>query len=312
MTKIEWTNETWNPIIGCSKISEGCKNCYAEKMANRLAYMAIKQSNSDFLNINGIGAYTLVTLDGKWNGKTKLVPSAFKKPLEWKKPRMIFICSMGDLFHEYVPFEWIDAVFAITQKCMHHTFQVLTKRPERMLEYFKSRGITNPYLNVWLGVTTENKEEANKRIPVLLNIPAAIRFVSVEPMLSNIQLSGYTDEGYENLLTGDVFCEGMNEPTKRNKIDWVICGGESGTNARPMHPDWVESLQNQCKETNTPFFFKSWGEWAHIHVLLCNAKGIKGKKWYNIDPETALCKIGKSKTGNLIDGKEYKQFPTVK
>lgn len=240
MTKIKWTNETWNPIIGCSKVSAGCKNCYAEKMAHRLSLM----EKTEYYN-------NVVWWDkknwGKWNGKTHFVESALDKPFRWKKPRMIFVCSMGDLFHESVSFNFIDEVFSRIYQLPYHTFQILTKRPERMKEYFD--GCLKIMGNVWLGVTAENQEQANKRIPVLLQTPAKVRFVSVEPMLGDVDLN-------EKELICKSYSNG--KLTIGKYLDWVICGGESGHSARPINQDWVRSLRDQCESANVPFFFKQW------------------------------------------------------
>ena len=266
MSKIEWTNETWNPIIGCSKISEGCKNCYAEKMAYRLACMELSNHEHQYNYANVVGN----GMNRGWNGKTHCQEHQLEKPLKRKKPTMYFVCSMGDLFHESVPFEWIDKVFDIMEDCPQHTFQVLTKRPIIMYEYMKRYGVGAMADNIWLGVTAENQEQANKRIPVLLQIPAKVRFVSVEPML-------------EEILFWNDWLEQPSYPSDRLKgiayavkylawaewkcgIDWVICGGESGTNARPMHPDWVRNLKDQCESANVPFFFKqgSQNNWKNF------------------------------------------------
>lgn len=252
-TKIEWTNETWNPIIGCTKISEGCTNCYAEKFAHRLASKALKDDSSEYFDYSGIGAYAMVTLDGKWNGKTQIVPKALEKPLHWKKPRMIFVCSMGDLFHESIPFEWIDQVMEIIAMCPQHTFQVLTKRPKRMLEYFDNEpGWTTvadeyPLPNLWLGVTVENQKHKN-RILDLLKCRAKIRFVSCEPLLSEINLYPFLDEyiGPSETMHYDWL----------NGLNWVIAGPETGPGKRPMKKEWIELLYNQCQHYKVPFFDK--------------------------------------------------------
>ena len=240
-TKINWTDETWNPIIGCSKISPGCKNCYAEKMAYRLS--KIKHTE-----------YYGHVLHGKnWNGLTSYhFKEGLKKPLKWKKPRMIFVCSMSDIFHENVSFWWIDEVFEIIEKCPQHTFQILTKRPEIMQRYFSRNQCKIIPDNVWLGVTAENQEQANKRIPVLLQIPAKIHFVSVEPMLSEIDLFNVDNEINQKMSE----IEPKEMFFSADYIDWVICGGESGHNARLMSSEWARSLKDQCKEANVPFFFK--------------------------------------------------------
>lgn len=282
-TKISWTDETWNPIIGCQQISEGCKNCYAEKMAKRLCAMGKEQ-------------YFPVVDPHGWTGKTNFVESQLEKPLKWKKPRMIFVCSMGDLFHKSVDFQDIIEIFLIMKKCPQHTFQILTKRPDIMRDFFEYA--PNPYWgnlpNVWLGVTAENQEQANRRIPVLLKIPAKVRFVSVEPMLSEV-------------IIKDI-----------DKLDWIICGGESGHNARPMHPDWARSLKDQCESANVPFFFKQWGEWVdEFHAEAHDGYKINGcfielTEYGNDYKGIYMYRVGKKLAGTLIDGKEYKQFPKIK
>ena len=307
-SKINWTDKTWNPICGCSKASPGCENCYAERQA---ASGRLQQFER----------YQHTITDGKWNGRTYLVESVIDEPLRWKKPRTIFVCSMSDLFHESVPFEWIDRVFSIMATCPQHTFIVLTKRPARMREYVSSaadrvhhrthferrssalvaRGDVWPLPNVVLGVTAENQAMADERIPILLDTPAAKRFISIEPMIGPVDLrrfstdvhclacSGPSDcnwEGYEEELqeiTPGAIMEGDDPdeiagacpkcgsaaqfgPSTRGvnipKLDGVIVGGEIGPGARPMHPDWAILLRNQCRVDGVPFFFKQWGEWA--------------------------------------------------
>jgi protein gp37 len=224
-SKIEWTDATWNPIIGCSKCSPGCDNCYAERMAKRLKAM----DKSEYCNVIGD--------DGKWNGRTAFVIDAITKPLSWKKPRKIFVCSMSDLFHESVDVCWIIAVFVMIKRCPQHTFQILTKRPDRALKFFQEHPLNDGLPNVWFGVTVCNQDEANKKIPVLLKIDAVVRFLSVEPMLGPVCLE-------ENI-------KGVN---------WVICGGENGPNARRLNPCWILPLHDQCLIKGVPFFFKGWGD----------------------------------------------------
>jgi len=227
MTKIEWANETLNPFHGCTKCSPGCIECYAEKMTRRLA---------------GMGKYCykgIIDECGKWNGTVTFNPSVMEKALNWKKPKMIFINSMSDTFHEKVYPVWLAMIFDVMARCPQHTFLILTKRPEIALEH-KNNLMLEPYFgmkNIWFGVTAENQEMAEKRIPVLLQIPAAKRFVSIEPMLDGIYLI----------------------PDWRMKLDWVICGGMSGTDKYPIEPVWVRFLQKQCENANVPFLFKQWG-----------------------------------------------------
>jgi len=260
-TKIEWTNETWNPVTGCTKISEGCKNCYAERMARRLASRYGYQEYPYHFDVT-------------------LHPDKLNQPLKWKKPRRIFVCSMGDLFHIEVPIEYVLKVFNIMQLCPHHTFQVLTKRPRIMkdtIEEIQGKNADyfyNTHPNVWLGATAENQKTADERIPILLKIPATIRFVSVEPMLNKIELNRETMVYCPRCshVYFDSFqwssCPNCNAPplsqrdgrTFLSYLDWVICGGETGYGAREMKAEWAWNLYNQCREADVPFFFKKPGD----------------------------------------------------
>jgi protein gp37 len=292
-SKIEWTDETWNPVTGCTKTSEGCKNCYAERVTKRF-----------WPDINF--------------SEIKPHYDRLEQPLKWRKPRKIFVCSMSDLFHEEVPFNFIDHIFAVMGRSQYHTFMILTKRPQRMLEYLKSEryqkilniaytlkfkdeglgaGISNPnnmnwWPHVWLGVTVENQKTADERIPILLQIFAKVRFVSIEPMLGPVDLSKWLEpEGWycEN-------CQRELEPEEvtftethdirqggcggyvggpPSQLDWVICGGESGPSARPIHPDWVRRLRDQCKEAGVPFFLKQ----MHVNGKLVKMPELDGKVW---------------------------------
>jgi len=259
---IEWTNATWNPVTGCSIVSKGCTNCYAMQVAGRMEAISIAHEarhGGDPGPMLRYGGTTEQTRRGKsvWTGKINLVPEVLTAPLRWKKPRRIFVNSMSDLFHEGVPDEWIDKVFAVMALCPQHSFQVLTKRPARMRAYLSNQpqarrrwedvlrtmGIMHrsPAVvlrNVWLGTSVEDQGSANERIPELLATPAAVRFISAEPLLGPVDMIW--------ALCG---------------LDWVIVGGESGPGARPMHPDWARSLRDQCADAGTPFFFKQWGEW---------------------------------------------------
>ena len=337
-TKIEWTNETWNPIIGCSKISEGCKNCYAERMAGRLSNIT---KTAYYLKVVEQNRPALLVIKGlpKWNGETQFINQQLLKPTQWKKPRKIFVCSMGDLFHESIPFEWIDVVFSIMSDIDQHIYQVLTKRPFRMQQFYdwkaKQLGVKwQAKDNVWIGVTVESQEQVYRILP-LLKVPSKIRFISCEPLLSNIDLYPWLDEYIGPSETG--------HNDWLNGLNWVIVGGESGPEARPMHPEWVRSLKNQCKISGTPFFFKQWGEWytdwlniqtkEPVFKMYPNYQKFQQKLWVRkgdscIDMNGKICKnggdmktasypvaimqkIGKQKSGVILDGKEYKQFPKI-
>ena len=224
-TSIKWTDDgkTWNPIIGCSKLSPGCKRCYAEVMGNRLAANPKTAKN-----------YGQVMSDGHWNGKTFLVERQLLKP-NLGEPCLVFVGSMTDLFNEATSFECLDRVFKVIYDHPQHIFQILTKRPERMVEYFSQHDL--PF-NVWLGVTAENQAMAEERIPQLLRLDPVVSFVSIEPMLEPIDLTKISNA---------------------NLLDWVIVGGETGTNARPMQTEWAVKIRDWCAVEDVPFFFKQMG-----------------------------------------------------
>ena len=230
-SSIEWTEMTWNPSTGCTKISSGCKNCYAEIMAIRLKAMGMKKYENGF--------------------SLTCHPEDLNLPYKWKKPRMIFVNSMSDLFHEDMPFEFIKQVFNVMNNCQQHIFQVLTKRSENLIKY---SSLLNWTPNIWMGLTVENNNVIN-RIDHLRKASAFIKFISFEPLIgqiSNVNL---------------------------HEIDWVIVGGESGNNARPIDPNWIVDIKEKCEELDIPFFFKQWG----------------GKN--------------KKKNGNLLLGNKYLQIP---
>lgn len=287
-----------------------------------------------------------------WTGKINLSDNDLYKPLKLKKPAMIFVNSQSDLFHENIPFDFVDKVFAIMGRCQHHIFQVLTKRPDRMLEYYNSNpyhrilnyayqlnlpkwlslgsGIDKPNFNgnwgwkhVWLGVSVEDQEAADKRIPLLLQLPAAVRFLSCEPLLEPVRLDRLSRKVgemtlYDNCLTG--FNDHELSGSFGNKIDWVIVGGESGNNARPMNPHWVRAIRDQCLKNGVPFFFKQWGEWRVFDHSDGDNDRINGAFYFDefrIGPivehrdkkPVRMAKVGKKLAGNIIDGGEWKQFP---
>jgi len=216
-SNIEWTETTWNPVTGCTKISEGCQNCYARTMTKRLKAMGQQKY------VNGF--------------EVTLHPGELNKPLKWKKPSTIFVCSMSDLFHKKVPLEFIHRVFDTMNSCPQHTFQVLTKRSERLSDISQYLNWTD---NIWAGVTVENYEHLD-RIDNLISTDAKVKFLSLEPLLGPIAESR------------DFYAAIDSE------IDWVIVGGESGPGARPIQESWVRSIQEDCKMAEIPFFFKQWG-----------------------------------------------------
>lgn len=334
-TKIEWTDATWNPITGCSVVSPGCTNCYAMKLAGtRLKH---HPSRSGLTNPSKAGPV--------WNGKVTFNEQWLDQPLHWKKPRMIFVCAHGDLFAENVPDEWIDKVFAIMALCPQHTFQVLTKRADRMKEYLRKReifdnqdpemrikkravhiaaergeDIDHPYWdvfwkwplpNVWLGVSVEDQTRADERIPVLLDTPAAVRFISAEPLLGPLDLSDVCNGHYfANWLSGSRWHDSPGiSKIERDlpSLDWVIVGGESGRGARPMHPDWAKGLRDQCVKAGVPFFFKQWGEFLHEGMWNpCSGEvpteHAHGSTYY---------RVGKKKAGRWLFDREWSEMPEV-
>jgi protein gp37 len=253
-----------------------------------------------------------------------LHPEKLDEPLRWKKPTTVFVCSMSDLFHEDVPDRMLFHVFEIITQARQHTFQVLTKRPERMAEFCQRIiDIDDAPLpnNIWLGVTAENQEQADKRIPILLQIPAAVRFVSIEPMLGPVALEGHT----HNWLPGTTMPDGSRKPLfserngYRHKLDWVIVGGETGPGARPMQLDWVRSLRDQCNETGTPFFFKSWGDWVdglnvpdeHLDAALDCAGTSRDYRYMTRWGEIQAFRVGKKRAGRQLDQREWNELPEV-
>lgn len=272
-TNIEWAEETWNPITGCSKISEGCQNCYAERMAKRLS-----------------GRYGYPPKPNHF--RPTYHSDRLSQPLEWKKSRRIFVVSMGDLFHGDVEVDGyaINSIFNTMMDAGQHTYILLTKRPRNMRAalYHFFDGLKPPK-NWWLGVTAENQNRYDERWPVLAQIPAAVLFVSGEPLLGSI-----------DILKHD------------RKPDWFIVGGESGPGARTIHPDWVRSLRDQCVDAGILFMFKQWGEycapkqmpedtyrgWDYHH----GTEGWNGDEWDRF-------RVGKKKAGRLLDGKIWDQYP---
>lgn len=244
MSKIQWTDRTWNPVRGCSLVSTGCANCYAMKQAHRFS-----GKGKPYEGLTEIGPF-----GPRWNGKIRLIPDALKEPLHWKKPQRVFVNSMSDLFHEDVPREFLKAVMGVTMDCPQHAFQILTKRPQRMREVVTElNGFPS---NVWLGVSVENQTTADERIPILLETPAAVRFISAEPLLGPIDLLNLRD-GTFNALDGiDFELIGGDQP---EQLSWVIVGGESGPGARPCDLGWIRSIKEQCQAAKVPVFVKQLG-----------------------------------------------------
>ena len=243
-SKIEWTEQTWNPTTGCTKISPGCKHCYAETMAVRLKAMGTPGYENGF--------------------ELSLMKSRLGQPLSRKKPTVYFVNSMSDLFHEDIPDSFIEQVFDVIEKTPHHTYQILTKRADRLAEYFQGSPVPQ---NVWLGVSVEDRMHGAPRIDVLRQVDAKVRFLSIEPLLEDI--------GKINL----------------SGIHWVIVGGESGSKARPMQVKWVQSIQQQCKKQGASFFFKQWGAWGSDGVKRnkqLNGRKLHGKVYNDYPSVVAL------------------------
>lgn len=356
-SKIEWTDATWNPITGCSVVSPGCQHCYAMKLAGtRMRHHHSREG---------------LTIDTKagpvWTGAVRLNEQWLDQPLRWRRPRMIFVCAHGDLFHEKVPDEWIDQVFAVMALAPQHTFQVLTKRAERMrgymaavgggdterwatalravsgrcgaldlgeaLEFLSRRG---PLRNVWLGVSAEDQQRADERIPHLLETPAAVRWLSAEPLLGAVDLRsitvdgdgemnalqphrweaevekwrGSTDNWEEEFLDWFNLADLPSAGPMHPRLDWVVAGGESGPGARPTHPDWARSLRDQCAAAGVPFFWKQWGEWigggpGRVAFSDCRELHAWGKGYYS-------GRVGKKAAGRLLDGVQHDAMPEVR
>jgi len=346
-TKIEWTRgddgtpgKVWNPVKGCEPVSEGCRNCYASRFAHRFSGPGQKYEGLTRLTKSG----------PKWNGEVRLVPEMLEAPLRWKKPRRIFVNSMSDLFHKDVSNEFIAAVFGVMAVCPQHTFQLLTKRPERMLEWekwlcaetnghppvkclqiasrlvgrdlgavWKSMMVPGQWLhpqgpwplkNVWHGVSAEDQKTADERIPVLLEVLSEVPWVSIEPMLGPIDMKPYLVPSH-------------------HRIQWIVCGGESGYGARPMNPDWVRSIRDQCQEAKVPFLMKQWGAWkphsgtekvAHdITIDLpppspaqTYTASIEGQEYIFVGHEWGWTrKVSKKEGGRELDGRIWNEYPQV-
>lgn len=291
-TGIEYLTHSWNPLaMRCSKVSDGCVNCWHLAVADRLAKNPI------------IPEFRQKAYAG---GDPVLIEDELEAPLKLKKSAIIGTQFMGDLFHDKVAVDHIDRIMDIIARCPQHTFVVLTKRPENIEEKLftfyhndKKDRFQDDYLpkNVWLGVTCENQKAADERLPILFKIPAAVYLVSIEPMLSDIDLGIDIGHGIGNLAI--------------DRLNWVIVGGESGPGARPMHPIWVRSIRDQCQESGTPFFFKQWGEWIQCNENeLVNTFASRAIGDFQTLPAAQCFKrVGKKKAGRILDGKEWMEFP---
>jgi len=291
-SKIEWTDSTWNPIRGCSmaKGSElgGCLNCYAARLnARNLPNLKSPTTGESFARILESGP--------RWTGKIELIPSTLQLPLRWKQPQRIFVNSQSDLFHEDLAFDDIDRIMNVMGRASQHTFKALTKRPEIAVRYYESRcaadeAILTGMRRLWLGVSAEDQKTADIRIPLLLTVPVAIRFLSYEPALGPVNLARYLD------------------------LDWVIAGGESGPSARPAHPDWFRFVRDQCAAADIPFFFKQHGAWV-VHEIENEGQGrsvsinIAGEFSMSGERVIRVKHVGKASAGAVLDGREHRDRP---
>lgn len=280
VSSIEWTDRTWNPVRGCAVVSPGCVNCYAMKQAHRFSGMYKAAGLDGPYQVPGpyYGLTKATKAGPQWTGAVRTVPETVLEPCSWRTPQRVFVNSMSDLFHEAVPDDFVVEVFATMAVASRHTFQILTKRPERMLEFLTSRGRSAdvavavfkrfsslreadrrsrsalevwPLPNVWLGVSAEDQRRADERIPLLLETPAAVRFLSAEPLLGPLDLMPFLDAGRE---TG-----GPAGWQSETSLDWVIVGGESGSGARPVNVAWIRSVVRQCRASQVPVFVKQLG-----------------------------------------------------
>lgn len=331
-TKIEWTEKTWNPVRGCSVVSEGCRNCYAMNFATRFAGKGEPYEGLAYRNESG----------AHWTGKVRLIEEHLEDPLRWKKPARIFVNSMSDLFHESLSFGQIFRVLMVMQQCPRHEFQVLTKRPARMKEFFEWLNIWGiptalamgfseyyewPYPNVWLGISCEDQKSFDERWPYLRDTPTWTRWLSLEPLLGPINArSALIEDHYYCDVSDD-----PDDPTPAHRcspaVNWVVVGGESGPHARPMHPDWARSLRDQCVSAGVPFFFKQWGEFVPLadrpeilseeneHDIYRDRIKIRGvnragdRKTCAEDEGGEVVRVGKKAAGRLLDGREWSEYP---
>ncbi|MBN8283433.1 phage Gp37/Gp68 family protein [Zoogloea sp.] len=338
-SKIEWTDATWNPVTGCAKVSQGCKHCYAEREWPRMTKLVPAYAGRDFTDVRTHG-------------------DRLDQPIRWAKRRMIFVNSMSDLFHPAVSDDFIDCVVGVMWACLYgrneqpgHVFQVLTKRADRMRAYFNSdrreawaRAAVNygggidpdslwdqimdfdgPHPRIWLGVSVEDQAAANERIPLLLDTPAAVRWISAEPLLGSVDIF--------STMTGELLHTSGNE-FDPGWLNWIVVGGESGPKARPMHPAWARSLRDQCATAGVPMLFKQWGEW--VPRSDCYHTFDDGKSLADIDPGATrwpcirlnenggdgnrlededggdsayMQRVGKKLAGRLLDGVQHDGYP---
>ena len=284
-TTIEWTDRVWNPLRGCSRVSEGCRNCYAERLAARFSKPggpAIGGGSYPAQAFHGLAEMT--EAGPRWTGKVGFVEENLHEPLHWRRPQRVFVNSMSDLFHESVPDAWLDKIWGVMSMARQHTFQVLTKRPERMLAYFTRNSDafkaipgawSFPLPNLWLGVSVESQETADDRIPPLLRTPAAVRWISAEPLLGPLDLRTC---GLWSDMNGII----AETPPFNVGLDWVVVGGESGPGARPFAAEWARNIVGQCRDARVPAFVKQLGAYplldSRYNRTLRGARRLRDKK----------------------------------
>jgi protein gp37 len=299
-TTIEWTatrlengtvlpGYTFNPWWGCLKVSPGCEHCYADALARRYGF-----------DVWG---------PAKTTSRRMMSENYWKQPRKWNKDaeadgvrRRVFCASMADVFEDHPDVEAArKRLFNLILETPNLDWLLLTKRPENILRFLPETWGGNVLPNMWLGTSVENQVQADTRIPELLKVPARVRFLSCEPLLGDINL------GLLGTLPGQL--TGGAYRLAHQYIHWVIVGGESGPQARPMHPEWARSLRDQCQAAGVSFFFKQWGEYAPVHDLRCSEPGIAGRRWHTFDPDTSVCHVGKARAGRLLDEQEWNEVP---
>jgi protein gp37 len=344
-SQIEWTEATWNPILGCTKVSPGCDHCYAITQATIRAGNPHPKVAAAFA-----GLTKRAEAGPDWTGRVNLLPDRLMQPVKWRKPKRVFVNSLADLFHDDVPDAFIAQVFAVMAITPQHSYQLLTKRHGRMKSllsggprdawlvpnhpspfvqavYREARKLAPagpplrwPLPNLWLGVSAEDQHWAKIRVHALLSTPAVVRWVSAEPLLGPIDL--------RNLRAGngaliDALCGDVKSPKGEiyaacpGSVSWVVAGGESGPGARPMAPDWARSLRDQCRSTRVPFLFKQWGEWGPTGVV---GRGGTNPREIFVRDSTVTChdfegaqlrRMGKKATGRELDGRTWDEYPGV-
>lgn len=338
-TSIEWADRSWNPLLGCERVSPGCDACYAINTATIRAGNPHPKVAAAFAGLTE-------RRDGRldWTGRINLLPDRLTQPLSWRKPQKVFVNSQSDLFHKDVPDEFIHQVFAVMAATPQHTYQLLTKRHGRMRSllrdeckcpggghqpgvHFKSaidwvatshsplnipglpKGLYHqiqwPLPNVWVGVSVEDQRRADLRIPALRDTPAAVRWLSCEPLIEAVDLS-------EHLVPATPYAAFSGNAWDRGDLGWVVVGGESGPRSRPMDPTWSRSLRDQCVGASVPFFFKQWGE----HVVLDQMPEGTFQDWdakhgSDVYHDSVQWRVGKKAAGRLLDGREWNQYPTT-